>query len=63
MGWQRDNVVAVETKSTKEDGASVSASRLKLQASSFKTQASRTDREFGHLPDYRLCKENKSEMY
>ena len=27
MGWQRDNVVAVETKSTKEDGASVSASR------------------------------------
>ena len=27
MGWQRDNVVAVETKSTKGDGANVSASR------------------------------------
>lgn len=27
MGWQRDNVVAVETKSTKEDGASVSVSK------------------------------------
>jgi hypothetical protein len=27
MGWQRDNVVAVETRSTREDGASVSASK------------------------------------
>lgn len=27
MGWQRDNVVAVEAKSAKGDGASVSASR------------------------------------
>ena len=27
LGWQRDNVVHVETKSTKEDGASVSMSK------------------------------------
>lgn len=27
MGWQKDNVVAIEAKSTKEDGASVSISK------------------------------------